>query len=209
MQVYALDEDHVWFTDGWVGVYCYDGQQWLLAPAPNDQICESITAVDASGVWVGMRTGSIYRLNGMTWEKDYESGNLIESMFALDRYHVWATDRATGTDRDIGYILFYDGEDWSVQFELKKSRITSVFALDPQHVWASAEYIKGKRLIAEDQYGEITEGRIYFFDGNAWELLWQGNQESEQDMCIHDLYVQDENRLWLTSIHYGLFCLEK
>lgn len=198
--ILALDTSHVWFAAGRNGIYSYDGTLWSRIAAPDDEVCMSVTASDASEVWVGMVSSSIYQLDGTNWTKRYEGIGMVDNLFALDRNHVWATarDGLQGT----GYILFYDGENWSIQDELRDGGFTSIYALDPEHVWASANFNKEKVSLGEQGYVDMTEGRVYFFDGDTWNLRWQGYPE-----LLEDLYVQDADHVWATSFLSGVFTL--
>jgi hypothetical protein len=206
--IFALDENHVWLVapkgGGVSGIYFFDGSQWSEMTAPADEVCISVSASDPSVIWVGTMSGSIYRFDGMSWNKAYSAPGMIKEISALDHGHAWATAADLKSEIAVGYILFYDGVNWNTQFELEDGEFTSIDALGPQSVWASFNFDKVRKDLGEQGYVNITEGRLYAFNGNGWELQWQ-----EYPELIEDLYVQDIDHVWLASILSGIFTLTR
>ncbi|MEW6554571.1 MAG: hypothetical protein AB1384_09825 [Actinomycetota bacterium] len=110
----AADANHVWTTTP-TGVFFFDGKTWSQAfqeqtiQIPGLSVEESmvnmssVCALDASHVWcVGlfyvvsddpargavMRFG-IFFFNGETWTRQYESGEQIVDVFAVDDENIW------------------------------------------------------------------------------------------------------------------------
>lgn len=206
--IFALDENHVWLVapkgGGVSGIYFFDGSQWSELIAPADEVCMSISASDPSAIWVGTVEGSIYRFDGISWNKAYSAPGMIKEIFALDHGYAWATAADLKSEKPVGYILFYDGANWNTQFELENGEFTSLYALGPQSVWASFNFNKERRDLGENGYVDITEGRLYSFNGDGWQLQWQ-----EYPEYIEDLYVQDVDHIWLASIFDGVFTLTR
>jgi hypothetical protein len=72
----------------------------------------------------------------------------LHDIASLDANHIWAVGEQISTRR--GYIFFYDGSSWSIQYEQDQA-LWGVCALDATHVWAVGR-----------------AGTIVFYDGANW-----------------------------------------
>lgn len=121
------------------------GYTWNLQHEVEDFDFWSVSALGAEDAWaVGFDRdyrGTAYSYDGRNWKKSGSFEGKINTVFALDREHVWAAGDG---------IYFFDGDSWEKQYEPEEA-INDVSAIDTTDVWAVGD-----------------QGGIYFFNGSSW-----------------------------------------
>src|SRR3954471_4050650 len=153
----------LWGTDannvhavGFASALHWDGQSWT---AIAGVVGSSISGSGPADIWVGADDG-LRHFDGATWTKlpDF-SGVFIQDLVVAARNDVYAVVVNNG----ITDIEHFDGQSWSVSFELPPSStsgatITSIGASGPGDVWAG-----GTRFDPTNQRGSLVH-----FAGSGW-----------------------------------------
>lgn len=125
---------------------------------------------------------------GYSWQKQYEVDLDLHDVLALDAQHVWAVGD--------GGIYFYDGSGWDLQYSEGDTgtvapgsqHFVGLAAYDTSNVWAVSWW-------KEDS--SINGGRIYFFDGNQWEMV------KEVEEMLRDITVADKDSVWVLGDEFS------
>lgn len=130
-------------AEGKSAVYRFDGSSWEKAFEPADaESLYGIAALDDSHAWaVGSSAagggtemysgGTIFRFDGNSWNREYQTLEELHRVTAVDSSHVWAV----GGIGKSGPVYAFDGTFWSKQFDGKEA-LFDVCASDATHAWA-------------------------------------------------------------------------
>lgn len=164
----------MWFSgpnDGWAcygpWVFHYDGNKWRLfenlSQRYNVFALESICAPAPDDVWVaGYLLGDghvFYHYDGTAWkEVPIIYGDLPNDIFFISPNRGWAAVLAGERGAEQGLLLYYDGLDWTQQWQ-GDFEFIELYFLDADNAWA---------------YGvdhNADEWALFHFDGKDWEKV--------------------------------------
>lgn len=192
--VTALDENHVWVTDG--GCVCfYDGSNWSEQRSGNDSFANAISAVDENHVWMA-NTRELLFFDGSSWSV-LETGTVEgpTGVYALDSEHVWVTGSK-------GRIWFYNGSGWELQFEDEKT-MSGISAAGPSCAWA----VRSETVMDGDVIR--SKWHLYHFDGSKWKEEYSSPALRTGSMVIGNwmdcVVAPDVDHVWVagTCIYRG------
>ena len=153
--LWGTDANNV-YAVGFGSALHWDGQSWTPIAGV---VGSSISGSGPDDIWVGADDG-LRHFDGATWTKlpDF-SGAFVQDLVVAAHNDVYAVVVSNG----ITDIEHFDGQSWSVSFELPPSStsgatITSIGASGPGDVWAG-----GTRFDPTNQRGYLVH-----FDGTRW-----------------------------------------
>lgn len=218
--IIGIDSEHLWASGNRSYGMCKglilfnDGNGWEEQYDLADNVVVSdMTCTNANHVWaVGTCVdsgygyidpkgpGYIYFFDGSSWRTQYkvekeDNETIIEllGIDALDDEHVWAVGRKVKGGIYTNIIYFYDGSNWSMQYEeVGDKGLSRVCAVDRSHVWA------------------VGGSDIFFFDGLKWRRQYDTSKGASvgNELVFTDISANDCGNIWVSS-SIGIFLGKK
>ncbi len=179
--VFAADSNNVWAVGANIYRSLDGGADWTFVTNPT-YLWQGIDGTDNSHIWAvgGPYAGpeQILFFDGSSWSLQYEvdwgMGTNLRDICAVSQTDVWAVG-------DKGYILHYDGSEWSVFTQLVSVHgdpvdMFSIADRDAQSIWAGGDY-----------------GYVYYFNGSDWALAGDlsGSRIDSLGLCPGGIWAGD------------------
>ncbi|HEX2866061.1 MAG TPA: hypothetical protein VHO03_03415 [Ignavibacteriales bacterium] len=101
------------------------------------------------------------------------------AVWAYDEYNVWAVDLS-------GSILYYDGKNWTEQYNNPGYMLYDIHGTDPKHLYAAG---------ADNSY---SRGILLKFNGTGWQRVPTSFYDAHGP--FHSVWVESEKTVWVAGI---------
>jgi len=155
-----INEDLGWACSGQGDILKYDGVNWSVFTSVTDAHFYKIGFASENDGWAGgYCEQKLYHFNGTAWSEYNLSG--VNDDFQLQEMQFtsptegWAVGREKMSSTEAGYILHYDGIDWTVVLEIVESPFSGIEMINESLGWAVGDH-------------------TYKYNGTEW-LPWSDN----------------------------------
>jgi len=167
-----INENLGWACSGDGNIIKYDGTNWTTFASFTDAYFYNIGFASENDGWAGGYLGEkLYHFNGSDWS-EYNLNGVSDDFMVTDFKFTGPADGwAVGSDKyswtPSGYILHYDGNDWTTVLEVPESPFTGIEIINDTLGWAVGE-------------------QTYKYNGTEW-LLWPDNLPYDvEGICFTD-----------------------
>lgn len=167
-----INENLGWACASSGDIIKYDGTSWNTFASYTDTYFYNIDFASENNGWAGGYMGQkFYHYDGTAWS-EYQLNGVSED-FQLQEFKFtsptegWAVGREKMSWTPAGYILHYDGTNWTVVLEVAESPFNGIEIINDTLGWAVGE-------------------QTYKYNGTEW-LPWSDNLPSEvKSVCFTD-----------------------
>lgn len=170
-----INENLGWACASSGDIIKYDGESWTTFATFTDTYFYNIAFASENDGWAGGFMGQkFYHYNGTAWNEYNLNG--VNDDFQLQEFKFisptngWAVGREKMSWDPVGYILHYDGTDWTVVLEVTESPFNGIEIINDTLGWAVGD-------------------QTYKYNGTEW-LPWSDNLPGEvKSICFIDAEI--------------------